>query len=68
LVQARQRSLAQRRLLGAIQFWRVRDWSSVGILSKPNAVHDIAFSPQPGIFAYTQYSGGVTVSFARFIH
>jgi WD40 repeat protein len=52
---------------GAMQFWRVKDWTTVGILAKPNAVHDIAFSPEPGIFAYTQYSGGVTVSFIRFL-
>ena len=52
---------------GAIQFWRVQDGRSVAILAKPNHVHDIAFSPQPGVFAYTIYSGGVTVSFARFI-
>ena len=51
---------------GAIQFWRVQD-GQTAILAKPNHVHDIAFSPQPGVFAYTQYSGGVTVSFARFI-
>ena len=52
---------------GAIQFWRARDGAPVGILSKPNLVHDIAFSPQPGVFAYTQYGGVVTVSFAPFI-
>jgi WD40 repeat protein len=52
---------------GAIQFWRVQDGRRVAILAKPNHVHDIAFSPRPGVFAYTQYSGGVTVSFARFI-
>ena len=52
---------------GAIQFWRTRDGAPVGILSKPNLVHDIAFSPQPGVFAYTQYGGVVTVSFAPFI-
>lgn len=52
---------------GAIQFWRVQDGRSVAVLAKPNHVHDIAFSPQPGVFAYTQYSGGVTVSFARFV-
>jgi hypothetical protein len=45
----------------------VQDGRSVAILAKPNHVHDIAFSPQPGVFAYTQFSGGVTVSFARFI-
>jgi WD40 repeat protein len=52
---------------GAIQFWRLQDGRSVAIFAKPNHVHDIAFSPEPGVFAYTQYSGGVTVSFARFI-
>jgi WD40 repeat protein len=52
---------------GAIQFWRIKDGVSVAIFNKPNHVHDIAFSPQPGIFAYTQFSGGVTVSFASFI-
>ena len=52
---------------GAIQFWRMQNGRSVAILDKPNDVHDIAFSPQPGVFAYTQFSGGVTVSFARFI-
>jgi hypothetical protein len=40
---------------------------SVPIFAKPNHVHDIAFSPEPGVFAYTQFSGGVTVSFVRFI-
>jgi len=29
---------------------------------KPNHVQDMAVSPQPGIFAYTQFSDGVTVS------
>ena len=52
---------------GAIQFWRVLDGRRVAIFAKPNHVHDIAFSPEPGVFAYTQYSGGVTVSFVRFI-
>jgi len=52
---------------GAIQFWRFKDGTSVATLNKPNHVHDIAFSPQPGVFAYTQYSGGVTVSFGSFI-
>ena len=52
---------------GAIQFWRVRDGATVARFNKPNHVHDIAFSPQPGIFAYTQFSGGVTVSFASFV-
>ena len=52
---------------GAIQFWRVKDWSTIAIFAKPNHVHDIAFSPEPGVFAYTIYSGGVTVSSARFI-
>lgn len=52
---------------GAIQFWRLSDGASVAVFNKANHVHDIAFSPQPGIFAYTQYSGGVTVSFASFI-
>jgi WD40 repeat protein len=52
---------------GAIQFWRVQDGRSVAIFAKPNHVHDIAFSPQPGVFAYTQFSGGVTVSFVRLI-
>jgi WD40 repeat protein len=53
---------------GAIQFWRMKDGRSVALFPKPNQVHDIAFSPEPGIFAYTQYSGGVTVSFASFVH
>jgi WD40 repeat protein len=52
---------------GAIQFWRVEDGRRVAIFAKSNHVHDIAFSPEPGVFAYTQYSGGVTVSFVRFI-
>jgi hypothetical protein len=52
---------------GAIQFWRADNGRTVAILNKPNHVHDIAFSSEPGVFAYTQYSGGVTVSFARFI-
>ena len=52
---------------GAIQFWRADNGRSVAIFAKPNHVHDIAFSPEPGVFAYTQYSGGVTVSFVRFI-
>jgi WD40 repeat protein len=52
---------------GAIQFWRMRDGATVALFPKPNHVHDIAFSSQPGIFAYTQYSGGVTVSSASFI-
>jgi WD40 repeat protein len=52
---------------GAIQFWRVKDWTSIAIFPKPDAVHDISFSPEPGVFAYTIYSGGVSVSFARFI-
>jgi WD40 repeat protein len=54
-------------IAGAIQFWRVADGRSAAIFAKPNHVHDIAFSPEPGVFAYTQYSGGVTISFARFI-
>jgi WD40 repeat protein len=52
---------------GAIQFWRVENGRRVAIFAKPNHVHDIAFSPEPGVFAYTQFSGGVTVSFLRFI-
>jgi WD40 repeat protein len=52
---------------GAVQFWRAGNGRSVAIFAKPNHVHDIAFSPEPGVFAYTQYSGGVTVSFVRFI-
>jgi WD40 repeat protein len=52
---------------GAIQFWRVEDGRRVAVFAKPNHVHDIAFSPEPGVFAYTQFSGGVTVSFVRFI-
>ena len=52
---------------GAIQFWRVENGRRVAIFAKPNHVHDIAFSPEPGVFAYTQFGGGVTVSFAHFI-
>jgi WD40 repeat protein len=54
-------------MAGAVQFWSVRDGSSVAIYPKPNHVRTIAFSPSPGIFAYTEYGGRVTVSFAQFL-
>jgi WD40 repeat protein len=54
-------------MAGAVQFWSVREGNSVAIYPKPNHVRTIAFSPSPGIFAYTEYGGQVTVSFAQFL-
>ena len=54
-------------MAGAVQFWSVRDGRSVAIYPKPNHVRTITFSPNPGIFAYTEYGGRVTVSFAQFL-
>lgn len=47
---------------GAIQFWFVNSGTSVAIYPKPNHVHAIAFSPTPGIYAYAEYGGRVTVA------
>jgi hypothetical protein len=52
---------------GAIQFWRVNDDATVALFPKPNHVHAIAFSPQPGVYAYTEFGGRVTVAFAPFV-
>jgi hypothetical protein len=40
---------------GAIQFWRVSDGASVAIFDKPNHVHDIAFSPQRGMWRHCPF-------------
>jgi hypothetical protein len=54
-------------MAGAVQFWSVRDSRSAAIYAKPNHVRTIAFSPNAGIFAYSEYGGRVTVSFAQFL-
>jgi WD40 repeat protein len=54
-------------MTGAIQFWNVNDGSTVAVYPKPNHVRTIAFSPSTGVFAYTEYGGRVTVSFAPFL-
>ena len=54
-------------MAGAVQFWSVRDGTTVAIYPKPNHVRTIAFSPSSGTFAYTEYGGRVTVSFAQFL-
>ncbi len=48
--------------LGALQFWSARDGHSLALFPKDNDVHSIAFSPQPGVFAYTEFGGRVTLS------
>jgi len=52
---------------GAIKFWRVTDGSVLAVFPKANHVHSIAFSPRPGIYAYTEFDGLVTVARARFV-
>jgi WD40 repeat protein len=52
---------------GAIQFWDVNDGRTVALFPKPNHVRSIAFSPRPGVYAYTEYGGRVTVAFAPFL-
>jgi WD40 repeat protein len=51
---------------GALQFWSARDGHALAVFLKENDVNSIAFSPEPGVLAYTEYGGRVTLSRVTF--